>query len=383
MRRSQWAKVRLDAPVAAALAAFTFWELTGPGRFYGSKAVNAIAIVAMTAPLAFRRVVPLQVALVASAAVIFHSLATTPAESAGAFVSMLLVVYTVASQLSERRRIAATLALVIGATVLLARDPLVTSFASALPSMLIMSAAWGVGAGVQKRQQRADELQRRARQLEVEKERDARAAAEAERARIARELHDVIAHNLSTIVVQAGAARLNMDASRPEREKAILSIEDAARSALSEMRALLGLVRALDDSAELEPQPGIANLPELCWRVTEAGVPVELSIEGNVEEIPMGLDLSVYRIVQESLTNVLKHAGRPARADVEVRVDRSGLSIDVTDSGGGPDGEADGGHGLIGIRERVALYGGEFDAGAAAEGGFAIRIRLPRGDSTS
>jgi signal transduction histidine kinase len=149
------------------------------------------------------------------------------------------------------------------------------------------------------------------------------------------------------------------------------------------MRALLGLVRALDDSAELEPQPGIANLPELCRRVTEAGVPVELSIEGNVEEIPMGLELSVYRIVQESLTNVLKHAGRPARADVEVRVDRSGLSIDVTDSGGGPDGEADGGHGLIGIRERVALYGGEFDAGAAPEGGFAIRIRLPLGDSTS
>jgi signal transduction histidine kinase len=202
-------------------------------------------------------------------------------------------------------------------------------------------------------------------------------------ARIARELHDVIAHNLSTIVVQAGAARLNMDASRPEREKVILSIEEAARSALSEMRALLGLVRALDDSVEFEPQPGIADLPGLCRRVTEAGVPVELSIEGNVEEIPVGLELSVYRIVQEGLTNVLKHAGRPATADVEVRVDQAALTIDVTDTGGGPDGEADGGHGLIGIRERVALYGGEFDAGAAPDGGFEIRIRLPLRDSTS
>lgn len=382
MRGIQWAKVRVDAAVAAGLAAFTFWEMTNPGRFHGSDAVNAIAIIAMTAPLAFRRVAPLQVALVASGALIFHSVATIPAESAGAFVSFLLVVYTLASQLSGRRRIAATLALAIGATVLLARDPLTTSFASALPGILIMSAAWGIGAGVQKRQDRTDQLQRRTRQLEVEKEQEARVAAEAERARIARELHDVIAHNLSTIVVQAGAARLNLDAPKPEREKAIVSIEEAARSALSEMRALLGLVRALGDSVELEPQPGIEDLPELCERVTEAGVPVELSIEGNVEQLPEALELSVYRVVQESLTNVLKHAGRPATADVRVRVDRAGLSIDVTDTGTGPDGDADDGHGLIGIRERVALYGGDFDAGAAPDGGFAIRIRVPLADST-
>jgi signal transduction histidine kinase len=346
-----------------------------PNRF------NAIAIIGMTAPLAFRRVAPLQVALVTSAVLIFHSLATTRAESAGAFVSILLVVYTVASQLSGRRRIAATLALVIGATVLLANDPLTTSFASALPSISIMSAAWGVGAGVQKRQQRSEELQRRTRQLEVEKERDTRVAAEAERARIARELHDVIAHDLSTIVVQAGAARLNIDASRREREKAILSIEEAARSALSEMRALLGLVRALDDSAELEPQPGLKGLAELCQRVTEAGVPVELSIQDDVEQIPEALELSVYRIVQESLTNVLKHAGGHASARVVLGVDPAGLSIDVTDTGTGPDDEAVGGHGLIGIRERVALYGGEFHAGARPEGGFRVRIRLPLRES--
>lgn len=265
--------------------------------------------------------------------------------------------------------------------MLLVRDPLTTSVASALPSILIMSAAWGIGAGVQKRQHRSDELQRRARQLEVEKERDTLAAAEAERARIARELHDVIAHNLSTIVVQAGAARLNMNASEGERQRAILSIEEAARSALSEMRALLGLVRALDDSVELEPQPGLEDLEELCRRVTEAGVPVDLSIQGDVEQIPEGVKLSVYRIVQESLTNVLKHAGPRASADVALRVDSTGLSIDVTDTGMGPDGEAGGGHGLIGIRERVALYEGEFSAEARPEGGFAIRIRLPLGQS--
>lgn len=381
MRGIQWTKVRVDAPVAAALAAFTFWELTNPGRFHGSKAVNSLAIIAMTAPLAFRRVAPLTAALVVAGAVAFHSIATTPAESAGAFVSTLLIVYTVASQLSGRRRIAATLALVIGATVYFVRDPLTTSVASALPSILIMSAAWGIGAGVQKRQHRSDELQRRAHQLEVEKERDTLAAAEAERARIARELHDVIAHNLSTIVVQAGAARLNMNASEGERQRAILSIEEAARSALSEMRALLGLVRALDDSVELEPQPGLEDLEELCRRVTEAGVAVDLSIQGDVEQIPEGVKLSVYRIVQESLTNVLKHAGPRASADVALRVDSTGLSIDVTDTGMGPDGEAGGGHGLIGIRERVALYEGEFNAGARPEGGFAIRIRLPLGQS--
>jgi signal transduction histidine kinase len=147
------------------------------------------------------------------------------------------------------------------------------------------------------------------------------------------------------------------------------------------MRALLGLVRALDDSVELEPQPALKDLPELCQRVTEAGVPVELSIQDNVEQIPEGLELSVYRIVQEGLTNVLKHAGRQASARVVLRVDPAGLSIDVTDTGTGSDGEAVGGHGLIGIRERVALYGGEFHAGARPDGGFAICIRLPFGGS--
>jgi signal transduction histidine kinase len=209
----------------------------------------------------------------------------------------------------------------------------------------------------------------------AERERDvaAREAVVEERARIARELHDAVAHNVSMIVVQAGAERRVVDGSTRE---VLQTIEQIGRGALTEMRRLVGMLRA--DAAEpLAPQPGIRDLPMLVTQVREAGLPVELHVDGEPRELPVGIELSAYRIVQEALTNALKHAGE-ARASVRVHYGPDSLELEIADDGAGtPAPETDGGHGLVGMRERVALYGGRLDAGRRPTGGFAVRVLLP------
>jgi signal transduction histidine kinase len=209
----------------------------------------------------------------------------------------------------------------------------------------------------------------------AERERDvaAREAVVEERARIARELHDAVAHNVSMIVVQAGAERRVVEG--PTRE-VLVTIEQIGRSALTEMRRLVGMLRA--DAAEpLAPQPGLADLQTLVTQVREAGLPVELRVDGEPRELPVGIELSAYRIVQEALTNALKHAGE-ASAFVRVHYGPDSLELEIVDDGAGaPAPETGGGHGLVGMRERVALYGGRLDAGERPSGGFAIRVLLP------
>src|SRR5579884_959905 len=215
--------------------------------------------------------------------------------------------------------------------------------------------------------------ERRARIVERERELAAREAVVEERARIARELHDAIAHNVSMMVVQAGAERrvVSTDATR----EVLKTIEGIGRSALTEMRRLVGMLRT-DEADPLAPQPGLAQLETLVAQVSDAGLPVELHVEGARRALPAGLDLSAYRIVQEALTNALKHAG-DARASVVVRYGDDSLELEIVDDGVGADGRAGGGHGLVGMRERVALYGGRFQAGRRASGGFAVRVLLP------
>jgi signal transduction histidine kinase len=212
----------------------------------------------------------------------------------------------------------------------------------------------------------------------AERERDlaAREAVVAERARIARELHDAIAHDVSLIVVQAGAERLALDGAAGSTTEVLQTIERTGRGALTEMRRLVGMLRSSED-ASLAPQPSLADLPRLVLQVREAGLPVELEVEGERRELPLGIELSAYRIVQEALTNALKHAG-DARATVRVSYSPDQLELVVIDDGvGGPARVAGGGHGLAGMRERVALYGGRLDAGRRAERGFAVRVVLP------
>jgi signal transduction histidine kinase len=206
-----------------------------------------------------------------------------------------------------------------------------------------------------------------------ERDESARAAVAEERARIARELHDVVAHAISVIVLQARGARHTEGA---ERDAALEAIESTGATALTEMRRLLHMLRADDEDVSLAPQPSLAHLELLVSQVRDAGLPVELRIEGERRELPPGVDVSAYRIVQEALTNALKHAG-PAKARVSVRFSQDALELTIADTGAGATNGGGGGHGLVGMRERVAAFGGDLASGPAQDGGFAVRARLP------
>ena len=207
-------------------------------------------------------------------------------------------------------------------------------------------------------------------------QREAEQAAAAERARIARELHDIVAHHLSVVVLQAAGARVSGKPAGPALEK----IENSARQALEETSRLLDVLRDPGEETGLGPQPGTGELDALAASVRAAGLPVNLVIEGDLAALPAVVDVSVYRIVQEALTNVLKHAG-PARAEVAIGCEQDTVTIEVTDNGTGQHGNGypGGGHGLVGMRERAAVFGGELAAGPRPGGGFAVRARLPLG----
>jgi signal transduction histidine kinase len=218
--------------------------------------------------------------------------------------------------------------------------------------------------------------ERRVQLAERERDLAAREAVVEERARIARELHDAIAHNVSMMVVQAGAERKVLEPEGGSTREVLETIERIGRGALTEMRRLVGMLRS-DAADPLSPQPGLDDLPTLVGQVREAGLPVELRVEGEKRGLPLGVELSAYRIVQEALTNALKHAG-DARATVHVRYGAESLELEIVDDGtGAPAPVASGGHGLVGMEERVALFGGRLDAGRRPSGGFAVRVLLP------
>ena len=245
---------------------------------------------------------------------------------------------------------------------------------------LLLTVAWLVGRELRRRRIEMAELRARAVELEHEREERLRVAAAEERARIARELHDVVAHSVSVMVVQSQAAQRVLHDDVDATRDVLQSIETTGRQALTELRRLLGLLREFDGGAALEPQPSLQYLDELLAQVRDAGLAVELKVEGTPAVLPQGVDLSAYRIVQEGLTNTLKHAGAD-RASVLVRYSSSELEIEISDDGGSaPQPAANGdGHGLVGMRERVALYGGELRAGRGDHGGYIVRARLPLG----
>jgi signal transduction histidine kinase len=238
--------------------------------------------------------------------------------------------------------------------------------------------AWAAGFALRERADKAEAAETRAIQAERVREAAARIAVAEERARIARELHDVVAHAVSVMVLQVGAVRHRLPDSLAEDRDALKGVERAGRTALGEMRRLLAAMRRDGDDVEFRPQPGLDGLDSLLEEVGRAGLPVELHVDGEPVPLPRGVDLSAYRIVQEGLTNALKHA-RASTADVTVRYGHQELQIEVRDDGVGS-ATTDGlGHGLVGVRERVKIYGGEMNAGASTEGGFVLSTRLPLG----
>jgi signal transduction histidine kinase len=248
--------------------------------------------------------------------------------------------------------------------------------------------AWLLGRFTSIRRAYYLELEDRAARLERERDAQAKVAVAAERARIARELHDVVAHNVSVMIVQADGASYVMDSSPDQAKEALGTIAATGRQALAEMRRLLGLLRSEESTGEYVPQPGVEQLPDLLEQVRSAGLPVEFSVEGDPRPLPRGVELTAYRIVQEALTNARKHGGPAASATVRIRFQDSDLAMVIEDDGRGASAELvhaggeDGfGHGLIGMRERVGMVGGSLDAGPRAGGGFRIEAVLPLGSA--
>jgi signal transduction histidine kinase len=245
--------------------------------------------------------------------------------------------------------------------------------------LVLFGGVWLAGRAIRSRRLLIEDLRRTARELEDARDENARAAVADERSRIARELHDVVAHAVSVMVVQAGAAHRTLDSDPGRAARAMLAVQDSGRQALAELRRLLGVLRPGDAGAPtLSPQPGLADLDTLIGRMGEAGLRVSVTEQGRPGELAPGMELTAYRIVQEALTNVLKHA-HTREAAVAVRYGADAVEVEITDDGSGPAAvNGHHGHGLIGMRERAALYGGQLDAGPKQTGGYVVRARLPR-----
>jgi signal transduction histidine kinase len=240
---------------------------------------------------------------------------------------------------------------------------------------LLFFGPWFAGQLVRNRETQAQQLRELAVRLDQDREQRARAAVADERLRIARELHDVVAHSISVMTIQAGAARLLLDEHPEQAEEPLLRVEETGHETLSEMRRLLGVLHSDGHDDGLEARPSLTHLDSLVDQFRAAGLPVELDVEGDPHGLAAGVDLAAYRVVQEGLTNVLKHAG-PATARVTVRCSPEALDLGIVDDGHGREAGT-GGHGLIGMRERVAIYGGELETGRQPGKGYAVRAHFP------
>jgi signal transduction histidine kinase len=293
----------------------------------------------------------------------------------GAFVAGMAAAFLLGS-VHDAVRARLGLAVVLGgAAVVVYNDP-VHAPGTFIFIPVLFGIGWLAGFALHERAAQADAAEERATHAEWDRAAAARIAVAEERARIARELHDIVAHAVSVMVLQVGAVRHKLPELPAEEAAALRGVERAGRTALVEMRRLLGAMRRDGEDVELAPQPGLDSLDSLLAEVGRAGLPVRLHIDGESFPLPQAVDLSAYRIVQEGLTNALKHA-HASHADVTVRYAPSELQIEVRDDGmGGTTGNGLG-HGLVGVRERVKIYGGEMTAGTVGERGFVLRTRLP------
>jgi signal transduction histidine kinase len=278
-----------------------------------------------------------------------------------------------------KRAIAAGFVVTAGVVVVILALPRI-SWREIATTWVSLSVVWVVAIVIRIYRGSIERAERRAALFAADREARAREAVAEERARLARELHDSVGHALNVVVLHAGAAQRIIDKKPELAREALDSIETAGRQALGDIERMLGILRAPEEEACCDVTPGMSQLETLCDQVREAGLPVELVVEGEVRPLPASLDLTAYRIVQESLTNTLKHAGK-AHATVTVRYEESALALEVLDDGRGTTpATAGGGRGLLGMRERVATFRGELEAGPRAEGGFGVRARLPLAD---
>jgi signal transduction histidine kinase len=379
---------QLSVIALGCLALIDIWRLPLNDAIPGSRPINTIIFASICLILLWRRRVPVAVLfavlfLIGVQIVVvnpsFHTSAAEPPFVS--FLALLMCVYSIAAYGEERR------ALVAGVTagvVILAVDFLRLGAGAhpenIIPIWVFCATIWFIGRTIHKSQLQAAQLRDLAAQLELEREKRAQTAVAEERSRIAREMHDVVAHCVSVMVVQSQAAQRLLEGEQRATRQALGSIETTGRQALTEMRRLLGTLRRTDAELTLVPQPSLRRLEDLIEQVREAGLPVELRVEGEAASLPPGVDLSAYRIVQEALTNTLKHAG-PSYAEVVIHYRDDEVEVEVTDDGAGIGNGGGSGQGMIGMRERVALYGGVLESGKKAGGGYVVRVQLPL-DST-
>ena len=377
--RSTSVQALLDVVVPVLLAVLAVVQLVADPPSANAGLLTVLALAAVL-PLAVRRRAPLLVSVVVGASVIGQVVVADGAPATFAsFVAVMICVYTLAREARPAEAVAGLLlitAAVATVTVLQAQVEPIEPFEIVYP-LVYFGLAGGLGAFVRQRALRLAAVEDRATALEGELEREAELAAAEERARIARELHDVVAHGLSLMVVQAEAAEELLGRSPEAAVAPIHRVQETGRQALAEMRRLLGVLRAADAGpAETTPQPSLRRVPELVREAADVGLRVDVAVEGEPADLPPGLELAAYRIVQEALTNTRRHA-RATSACVRLAYSPEALRIEVTDDGRNPPADRTG-HGLIGMRERAALYGGTLTAGAAADGGFRVVAVLPR-----
>jgi len=374
----------VDGLLALGLTGLSIVTLAAGAQDIGSYSPASVALLLLqTIPIALRRVAPLPVLALTFGATMLHALLAE--DSLNSTLGALIALFSVAERYDRRISGAAALVMAGVLGLLIAQVAgLPDAFGSLVQNMLSIMVAWVLGTWARERRAYIGTVEDRALRAEREREERAHRAVADERERIARELHDVAAHHVSVIVIQAGAARRALEKRPADAREAIDAIDATARRALGDMRRMVGVLGAGDGSSgpagdTLEPMPGLDRLGTLIESVRSAGLPVELSIEGTPRPLDPGVELSAYRIVQEALTNTLKHAGG-GRANVLVRYAPTALDLRVTDEGGrrtpGPVTWDSGGHGLIGMRERVAIFGGTLEAGPSA-GGFRVAAHLP------
>lgn len=375
-----------DVVVAAAFVAVgqavTWGRMENPAAFVGPRPLNAVLNLLLMAALAWRRRAPLA-AVCWAVAVYFLSNAVVPHDITFLAAAIPLMVLTASAGYfcSRRRAVLALVVALLGLVAVTLTAPELRSPASLVVNSAFLLVPWAGARGLREREDRAGALAAALVTERTEREIAQRDAAAAERAHIARELHDIVAHSVSVMVIQIGAARMRLRSDPAGAEGALLNAEDVGRQTLDDMRRLLGVLRTdatADPAADQRPQPpqpGLAQLEGMVAPVRATGPVVEVAVHGDAVPLPPALDVTAYRIVQEALTNTLKHSGATL-VTVRLAYEPAALVIDVRDNGT-PSATAGGGHGLVGLRERASLFDGRVSAGPADGGGWLVHAELP------
>ncbi len=373
-----------DAVLAAAFVGYAVAAGLSVEASEGQRQLSVlgwILLIAATSPIAFRRVAPIASMWAIVVTTIPYWVLDYPDEPMGP--ALLIAIYSVGAHVERPRSLhhgaTASLAMIAtGIVGVIAPEEDLPWFA--IPAFIIMyGTAWMLGDNLRTRRAYVNELKLAATRTEAHQQAEADRAVAEERTRIARELHDVVAHSMSVMVVQAGAARRVLDSDPKRASDALAAIESTGRESLDEMRQILSVLRSEDEAADLAPAPTLDDFGRLIEHCENAGLPVDIAVEGDSRPLAASLEVSAYRVVQESLTNTLKHAG-PAQAEVRLVYTPELLEVLITDDGRGASAAASGaGQGLVGMRERVEAFGGTLRAGPRAGGGYAVTAAFPIG----